>query len=205
MENCNSIWLPSLTERYELIKTLEKSIRAPINIFNAIDGMNYRDQYLDYRHILSRQIINPGIIGCTLSHLELLKNMNSDYIIIFEDDCTFHGELAELHSFIKEAPEFDILCLGTSETVESKPVGNRYLQIFRFWGTHALIVKKKAALKIIETFNTYCKYKIFLPADWLYSIAIKDNSLIAYAPINNREFFDYKRGLYSAVANSIRY
>jgi GR25 family glycosyltransferase involved in LPS biosynthesis len=103
MENCNSIWLPSLTERYELIKTLEKSIRVPINIFTAIDGVKYRDRYLDYRHILSRQIINPGMIGCTLSHLELLRNLNSDYITIFEDDCTFHGDLVELNNFIRDA------------------------------------------------------------------------------------------------------
>jgi GR25 family glycosyltransferase involved in LPS biosynthesis len=205
MENCNSIWLPSLTERYELIKTLEKSIRVPINIFSAIDGVKYRDRYLDYRHILSGQIINPGMIGCTLSHLELLRNLDSDYITIFEDDSTFHGDLAELNNFIRDAPEFDILCLGTSETVESKPVDSRYLQIFRFWGTHALIVKKRAALKILETFDNYSKNKIFLPADWLYSLAIKDNSLIAYAPKNNREFFDYKRGIYSVVAERVRY
>jgi GR25 family glycosyltransferase involved in LPS biosynthesis len=145
------------------------------------------------------------MIGCTLSHLELLRNLNSDYITIFEDDCTLHGDLAELNNFIRDAPDFDILCLGTSETVESKPVDSKYVQIFRFWGTHALIVKKRAALKILETFDNYSNKKIFLPADWLYSIAIKDNSLIAYAPKNNREFFDYKRGIYSVVAERVRY
>jgi GR25 family glycosyltransferase involved in LPS biosynthesis len=205
MDNCNLIWLPSLTERYELIKTLEESIKKPITIFSAIDGVKYRDRYLDYRHILSREIINPGIIGCTLSHLELLRNLDSDYITVFEDDCTFHGDLAELNNFIRDAPEFDILCLGTSETVESKPVDSRYVQIFRFWGTHALLVKKSAALKILETFEKYSKKKIFLPADWLYSYAIKDNNLIAYAPKNNKAFFQQRRGIYSVVAERIRY
>jgi hypothetical protein len=66
-------------------------------------------------------------------------------------------------------------------------------------------VKKKAALAIIKTFEKYSKSKKFLPADWLYSYAIKDNNLIAYAPKNNMEFFNYKRGLYSVVANRIRY
>jgi len=205
MEYCTSIWLPSLSERYEIIKTLEKNIKKPIRIFNAIDGSLHTDKYVNYRHILKGQSINSGIIGCTLSHLEVLKNMNTDAIVIFEDDCTFHGDLVELNNFIKNAPEFDILCLGTSETVESKLVDNKYVQIFRFWGTHALLIKAKAARAIIETFEKYSKSKKFLPADWLYSYAIKDNNLIAYAPKNNMEFFNYKRGIYSVVANRIRY
>jgi len=205
MEYCISIWLPSLVERYEIIKTLEKNIKQPIYIFNAIDGTQHKDKYLDCSHILKGQSINPGIIGCTLSHLEVLKNMKYDSIVIFEDDCTFHGDLVELNNFIKNAPEFDILCLGTSETVESKPINSNYVQIFRFWGTHALLIKAKAAHAIIKTFEKYAKSKKFLPADWLYSYAIKDNNLIAYAPKNNMEFFNYKRGLYSVVANRIRF
>ena len=205
MENCHSIWLPSLTERLSIIEELQQSLKTNINIFNAFDGTNHVEQFKDYKHILYGQKINAGMIGCVLSHLELLKNTESD-IIIFEDDCIFHGNLEELHTFISSAPPFDILCLGVSELVESqKSQYSEYVRAFRFWGTHALIIKKEAAKKIVETFERYSKEKKFLPADWLYSYAIKDNNLKAYVPTNIFKYVTFKRGLFSTVSNRIRY
>ena len=147
MENCTSIWLPSLIERYEIIKTLEKNIKQPIYIFNAIDGTKHKDKYMDYSHILKGQSINPGIIGCSLSHLEILKNMNTDAIVIFEDDCTFHGDLVELNNFIKNAPDFDILWLGYHGKNIRKQVNNICdIPGDKLYGLFGYIINKKAYL-----------------------------------------------------------
>lgn len=203
MENCYSIWLPSLIERYPIIKELEFNLKKNIFIFNAIDGKEYVEKFKNFKHVLYGQKINSGIIGCSLSHLELLKK--NETITIFEDDCTFNGNLDELNSFIKNAPEFDILCLGVSEMVEKEEFSNpNYVKLYRFWGTHALIVKKEAAEKIVSTFEKYLKLNVFLPADWLYSYAIKEHNLKAYGPNELKKFFDYKRGIYSVIANRIR-
>ena len=206
MNNCHSIWLPTLTERLELINNLSKSLAldVPITIFHAIDGTKHIEEFKYFKHVRSTEKINAGMIGCVWSHLELLKNTKSD-ITIFEDDCTFHGNREELQSFINNAPEFDILCLGVSEDVETQVETGEYNRIFRFWGTHALIVKQSAAQKIVSTFEKYASQQKFLPADWLYSYAIQEHNLKAYVPKKINRFFDYKRGIYSVVANRIRY
>lgn len=204
MENCVSIWLPSLVERLPLIKELEKNLNVPITIFHALDGKMYVEQFKNFKHVLYGQQINAGMIGCVLSHLEVLKNTKSD-ITVFEDDCVFYGNLEELHSFIQNAPPFDILCLGVSELVESQKTEDiNYVRAYRFWGTHALIVKKDAAQKIVETFEKYRLEKCFLPADWLYSYAIKEHNLKAYVPPNIFKYVTFKRGLFSTVSNRIR-
>lgn len=203
MDNCVSIWLPVLTERYNIIKKLENDLKTIINIFNAVDGNDFLNEFKNFRHVLYGQKINAGMVGCVLSHLELLKRNQT--ITIFEDDCIFTAQLDTLNSFISSAPDFDILCLGVSEIVEADTSeSNEYNRLFRFWGTHALIVKADAAKKIVDTFEKYASQHIFLPADWLYSIAIKEHNLKAYGPKKINQFFDYKRGIYSVVANRIR-
>jgi GR25 family glycosyltransferase involved in LPS biosynthesis len=204
MQHCSVIWLPSLVERLPIIKELEQSLKTTLEIFHAIDGVQHVEQFTGFKHILYGQQMNTGMIGCVLSHLELLKNTQSD-VTVFEDDCIFHGNLEELNSFIQNAPPFDILCLGVSELVDSQKIEDtNYVRAYRFWGTHALIIKKEAAQKIVQTFEKYAAQKRFLPADWLYSYAIKEHNLKAYVPSKIDRFFDYKRGIYSIVANRVR-
>lgn len=199
-----SIWLPSLKEREPFIKKLETDIGEPIHICRAINGKDHVDLFRGFRHILSSKVITPGMIGCLLSHISLLRNI-SENSVIFEDDCEFVGKKTDLDSYIHDLSYADILCLATSENVDYTLVPNKeYVSITRFWGTHALRITKKAALAIIATFEKYYAQRIFLPADWLYSYAIKEHGLIAFAPSNPREYFDYKRNIYSAVLERIR-
>ena len=199
-----SIWLPSLTEREPLIKKLEIIIGEPIHICRAINGKDHVDLFRGFRHILSSKVITPGMIGCLLSHISLLRNINEN-IVIFEDDCEYVGKKEELNAYIRDLSNADILCLATSENVDFTPIPNKnYVVITRFWGTHAILVSKKAAVAIIATFEKYYAQRIFLPADWLYSYAIKEHGLIAFAPSNPKEYFDYKRNIYSAVLERIR-
>ena len=112
MEDPTVIWLPSLPERLPIIKKLEENLKTKVRIFHAIDGKQHEHRFAGFKHIQYSQQINAGMIGCLLSHLDVLKNSQSKLITVFEDDCVFHGNLEELQSFIQKAPSFDILGLS---------------------------------------------------------------------------------------------
>lgn len=204
LENCHIIWLPSLKERKPLIKQLEADIQQPITIFEAINGKTHVSDYLEFKNVDATGSIKPGAIGCLLSHVELLESTSQDSIVVFEDDCVFNSTLAELHSFIDDAPQFDILCMGTNITVESTPVDSSYVRVQKFYGTHALILNRKAIDAVLATHEKYTIRKKFLPADWLYSIAIQEYGLRAFAPTDNEKYFTYKHGLISSITEVVR-
>ena len=204
LENCYSIWLPSLKERKPLIKQLEADIQQPITIFEAINGKKFVSNYVEFKNVDATGSIKPGAIGCLLSHVELLQSSTEDSIVVFEDDCVFNSSLAELHSFIEDAPQFDILCMATNITVESTPVDSSYVRVKKFYGTHALILNRKAIDAVLATHEKYSIRKKFLPADWLYSIAIQECGLRAFAPRDNEKYFTYKHGLMSSITEVVR-
>ena len=141
------------------------------------------------------------MIGCLESHIHILQD-SQDNIVIFEDDCEF---VEDSMTFFHDLHDFDILCLGTNENVEYEYIeGKEYLRVYRFWGTHALLIRQNAIKAVLETYEKYRNLKVFLPADWLYSYAIKEHNLKAYAPINPKRFFKQKNGLVSSVNGKIR-
>ena len=191
----------TLPDRIELVKTLEKSLGYPITIFNAIKGGNYLDDFKDFKHPLPDETITPGMIGCLLSHMTILKETKED-ILIFEDDCEYVSDYSE---FIRNVPKFDILCLGTNENVDYKLEGNsNYVRIKQFWGSHAIIIKYSAIEAILKTYEKYKSRKRFLPPDWVYNYAIKQFNLRVYAPKNPKQFFKQKSGLASTANGLVR-
>ena len=195
---CIAITLP---ERIPLVEKLAKDIQLPIEIFNAVSGLLYLDKYKDFIHILKGEKITNGMIGCLESHIQILQEVESkNNVLIFEDDCEFISDSVDFFPL-----DFDIICLGTNENVEYEFIeGKEYLRVFRFWGTHAILVRQNAAKAVLETYEKYKNLKIFLPADWLYSYAIKEHNLKAYAPINAKRFFKQKNGLVSSVNGRVR-
>jgi GR25 family glycosyltransferase involved in LPS biosynthesis len=191
----------TLPDRIEIVKTLEKEIGVPITIFNAIQGKDFLEDFKDFKHPLSDEPITPGMIGCVLSHMTLLKEAKTD-ILIFEDDCEYVSDYSE---FIRNIPNFDILCLGTNENVEYELQGNsNYVKIKRFWGTHAILIKYSAIEGILKTYEKYKSRKRFLPPDWIYNYAIREYNLRVYAPKNPKQFFKQKSGLVSTVNGLVR-
>ena len=72
----------------------------------------------------------------------------------------------------------------------------------RFWGTHAVIVRRRAMLAILDMYQTSIQDGYGLPADWLYSYAIKRSSLRAYAPIV--PLVRQRPGLVSLISGNLR-
>jgi len=206
IEHFYCIWLPKLKDRKIHIDNLNLTLEIKINIFNAIDGANHVKTYENHKHILAGQSITPGMIGCLMSHLEILKNNTYDKFIIFEDDCEFVNVKENLNKYLLSIPNnYDIICLGTNENVDFVPTKDfSKVHIQRFWGTHALLLTKKACVAILETYESYNNDKLFLPADWLYSRAITEHNLIAYAPGRPQIYFKQVSGLVSSINGKIR-
>jgi hypothetical protein len=100
-------------------------------------------------------------------------------------------------------PAADLIFLGVNEIVEGEATANPGIQkIERFWGTHAVIVGRKAATAIFEVYTQSLKDGYALPADWLYSFAIKEKGLIAYAP--SIPVIRQRPGLMSLTSGNVR-
>jgi GR25 family glycosyltransferase involved in LPS biosynthesis len=206
-----SIFLERLNERLDCIKKLEEDLQTNIQKIKAVDGNDFEKIFTIMKHIRPCETLTKGMIGCTLSHMKVLQESNSEYTIIFEDDCVFQKNKNEFELFMKNIEElsrskpFDILCLGASEIVDFLDTQfDSIKQVYRFWGTHALIVKNNVFSYMRDTVYEHMKDNIFIPADWLYSMVLIKHNLVAYAPTNPKQFFYQKTGLRSSVNNSIR-
>jgi GR25 family glycosyltransferase involved in LPS biosynthesis len=203
-----SIFLERLSEREEYIKQLEQDLQTNIQRVKAVDGNDYENLYTIMKHIRPCETLTKGMIGCTLSHMKVLEESNSEYITVFEDDCVFQKNNKEFELFLKNIDRlkpFDILCLGANEIVDFLDTDfDSIKRVYRFWGTHALIVKKSVFPYMRHTIYEYMKDNIFIPLDWLYSMILTKQNLVAYAPKDPKQFFYQKIGLRSSVNDSIR-
>lgn len=206
-----SIFLERLIERKECIKQLEKDLESNIQIVKGVDGNDFENLYTIMKHIRPCDTLTKGMIGCTLSHIKVLQESKSEYTILFEDDCVFEkNNKNEFELFMKNIEEltssqsFDILCLGANEIVDYLDTKfDSIKRVYRFWGTHALIVKNSIVQYMRDTVYEYMKDSIFIPVDWLYSMVLTKYNLVAYAPKNSKQFFYQKSGLRSSINNSI--
>ena len=203
-----SIFLQRLSERETYIQDLEEDLNDKIVRVSAIDGNDFENIYTIMKHIRPSETLTKGIVGCTLSHMKVLQESDSEYTTIFEDDCVFRKNRSELESFLKNIDKlepFDILCLGANEIVDFIDTEFHSIKrVFRFWGTHALIVKNSVFPYMRDTIYEHMKDNIFIPADWLYSTVISRHNLIAYSYIDPKQFFYQKIGLKSSVNDFIR-
>lgn len=104
-------------DRLELFKK-----RCPFNDVNVIegfDGKNIKDETSAIEQDIATRFtgLNPGEIGCFLSHLRVfnkIRKENIPYALIFEDDALFCNNFLELYSkIIQELPsDTDILYIG---------------------------------------------------------------------------------------------
>lgn len=195
------IHLETANERLPHIISLQEFLPWDLKIFKASDGSLFQTK---------KYSISQGNMGCTHSHLLILKELSEaslDFITIFEDDCQFNVKSKEaVEAFIKEADnEWDILLLGANEYAHTIPGPSATIkQVKRFWGTHAILVKRRVAKAILATFDEMQKEGNFPPADWLYNEAIKRHNLICYGPSFPNKFCRQALGLVSAITGNVR-
>lgn len=83
------------TDRYEIFNEQIKKYKVPydqVKRITAIDGKTL-NSISDFPFKIYTRIKNkPGVIACTLSHINAIKdayNDNHPYVVIMEDDCNF--------------------------------------------------------------------------------------------------------------------
>ena len=195
--------------RIPYINDLSEKTGIPITIFNASDGSEWWNSDMPRRHPWGNDTITQGMMGCTKSHLDLLTDANKDGIYIFEDDTELVLPMNLVNIFIDDViknvdNKWDIILLGANEYVSSKPITHEINRVYRFWGTHAMIVNGNVFGHIKKTFFDSMEDGIFLPADWMYNEAIRRFKLRVFAPSSPLLFFRQVPGLVSGITGRIR-
>lgn len=130
---------------------------------------------------------SPGVIGCVASHIKIIRDAisaNRSQCCIFEDDAELVGNLDEYFIAVSTLPPADIVILGCAAVEKSSTSHSSVEKVDHFWLTHAIILNRNAMIAIVDTFILYLERGYALPSDWLYSYAIKEYELIAYAPVD---------------------
>jgi GR25 family glycosyltransferase involved in LPS biosynthesis len=217
------IHLDHRIDREPIIQKLQKSLSIPIETFKASNGSEWwNDNSIPKKHPWQFDTIPIGMVGCTHSHISLLRKIyeTSDKgVLLFEDDTELVQPAENLKAFIKSVKDFteeamygvpkdtrewDIFLLGATEYVNSKPVTHEIQRVYRFWGTHAMYIKREKIPSIISTFEKYLSLGIFLPPDWLYNKAIEEKHLVAYGPSQPKLYLQQSVGLVSSITNKVR-
>ena len=103
---------------------------------------------------------NIGSIGCTLSHLSLLKyakHNNLDYIIILEDDVLFLNPnlfLNSLHKVLDCSIEFDVLLFAGNNVGPYTKINENCVKITQCKTTTAYLVKNHYYDTLINNYET---------------------------------------------------
>ncbi len=146
--------LSRLMDRYHTTREfMEKRGFTNIRRFDAIDGLNTPKEFFDDLHIFHG---TPGQKGCAASHLILWKTFleepsGREFLFVCEDDNVPHVDFATLFPlYWQETKEdFDLLLVGN---LLAEPANEDLIVQIPAWCTHAYIISKKGAKKLVELF-----------------------------------------------------
>lgn len=129
--------LESRTDRKQFFENQMKMIGFPAKRFNAV------------KH-------NFGALGCSLSHLALLrhaKTNNLDHILIMEDDIMFLNPqmfITNLNNLLSNHKDFDVLLIAGNNMGTYTRLDNFCVKITKCQTTTGYLVKKHYYDKLIE-------------------------------------------------------
>ena len=195
-ENLQNIYYINLEERTDRKKHIE-------NEFKKLGWNNYT-RFNAIKH-------NKGAIGCSMSHLEILKNArnnNLDYVVILEDDIQFldidlYKKL--FNKFMNNNIEFDVFMLAGNLIGKNNIRNDYYIKINRCFTTTGYIVKKHYFYKLINNIEEGVNNLIKRYNGSLYAIDVYWNILQR----NDNWYILYPRTItqlpsYSNIENKIK-
>lgn len=152
-----------------------------------------------------------GVTGCFISHIlcweETLKQKDSNYSVIFEDDAIFSKDFEKnFNDIINTNLDFNILYIGgrfkqnykmiNCIHVTDKIVKYDYSRNWNGWDcdrtTHAYIISKKGCQLLLDNYNETLKNNLYFgPVDhWILNVLIKNKKdvhhsypLLCHVPI----------------------
>ena len=126
------------------------------------------------------------LVGCALSHigvLEKAKELNWDYVIVFEDDIKIEGKknlLKKFNKYIKT--DFDVLYLGVWNYLPPQKINDDLAKVVRGSCLHAYIVKYHYYDTLINHLKESIELKIKEPEnnnynndEYIHTLQAKDN------------------------------
>lgn len=142
--NAYVISLPENWQKYQRAKQQLEPYGFKVHRWIATDTRKQVD--------LPARVLNPGAIGCLISHRDLLvhaKKYGHEYLYVFEDDIIVHD------TFKVDQPDCDLLYYGASQimwTDEMKPPMYKANQTL---GTFAMRIKHTIFTQLIDAlYNT---------------------------------------------------
>jgi glycosyl transferase family 25 len=166
-------------------------------IVQVVDTFNNKKYYYDMQRRLNGELMKKGDIGCSLSHIELYRQLIEDPInncyLIFEDDVNLNVDVEIINEYINNLPpvdEYDFahLCYSDWYQFEKETLVNNYFYkpVKKFFNRlTAYIVTKRGAKKLFER-----AFPISMPSDDLisYNYLFTDNFKII-VPTCDRPLF----------------
>ena len=150
-------------ERFKLLSNNLKKLNIKFKRYPAINGKKI------YHKFNNKTTLNPGTIGCLLSHkyilLDAIKH-NYKKILVLEDDVIFDKNFInkfneKYNYFNRKVPKFDLLYLGCSQTTDSKKMWNSMYIDKHFYypkksnGTFAMLLNHTIYRDLINCINKY--------------------------------------------------
>lgn len=204
------IHLVRAVEREPFMTHFQNGLGRQVLLWPASEGTEVAARGWPRGHPHERET-SIGALGCLDSHIRLLRKMLQDdlqVIGIFEDDAELVVTCEKLEEFYEqvcsEVPEWDILVLGANEWVDIQKKQNGLIWPRRYWGTHAFLIRRRAAEAVIMMFEDLQRKGLSYPADWLYSYVIQQQKLVAVGPEVCRSLIRQKPGLVSAINGKVR-
>ena len=146
--------------KYDILKKqifLQNNHHVSIN-FKFIEGI-YGNEDIECNNIFNNKkniFISVNQIGYIKSMIKILQNINSDYIMILDDDVIFHKNFNNIFKKLKLPNDFNIFKLGSSNhSIRKKRIfikSNKNYTICknRMLGSFAIIINKKIINKILD-------------------------------------------------------
>lgn len=134
-----------------------------INLDKRTDRREYVEKQLQLLNLNATRfpaiLHKIGAIGCTLSHLTLLRyarDNNLDHILILEDDITFLNPsvfLNNLNYFLHNHKDFDVLLLAGNNMGVYEKIDDSCVKVTHCQTTTAYLVKKHYYDTLIHNFE----------------------------------------------------
>lgn len=141
-------------DRFAVTKSLlEAAGFSHIERFDAADGW-YGDPTI-FKQLRIRSG-SPGEKGCAASHLliwkQLVESSDRDLLFVVEDDCVPHSQFSELFpQYWAATPmDFDLVMVGNQISASFQ---DPMLVVQPTYCTHAYIISKKGARKLLELYQ----------------------------------------------------
>ena len=128
--------------------------------YKRITGVDGNKVYNEYK---KKTKLNPGQLGCLLSHQNILKDAiknNYNNILVLEDDILFHKEFhnefkKKYKYLIDREKNYDLIYLGAHQKHNWKDIklNRHYYNSKKLDGTFAMIINKSLFNSIFERAN----------------------------------------------------